>query len=97
MAQCQGHLQVAYQCKGLDQSNNVCEYEVNLSTNEKLITEEKKQCWLSRSSEGQGHNATCWWKWYDLSYNVCQYEVIRLTNDKVITEIQYMIVVKEQC
>ena len=30
---------VAYQCKGLDQSNIVCEYEVNLSTNEKVITE----------------------------------------------------------
>jgi len=30
---------VAYQCKGLDKSNIVCEYEVNLSTNEKVITE----------------------------------------------------------
>ena len=28
-----GH-NVAYQCKGLDQSNIVCEYEVNLSTND---------------------------------------------------------------
>jgi len=26
----------------LDQSNSVCEYEVNLSTNEKVITEKKK-------------------------------------------------------
>ena len=34
----EGH-NVAYQCKGLDHSNNVCEYEVNLSTNEKVITE----------------------------------------------------------
>ena len=25
---------VAYQCKGIDQSNIVCEYEVNMSTNE---------------------------------------------------------------
>ena len=34
------HLSVnTYQCKGLDQSNIVCEYEVNLSTNEKVITE----------------------------------------------------------
>ena len=32
---------VAYQCKGLDQSNIVCEYEVNLSTNEKVITEKQ--------------------------------------------------------
>jgi len=29
------------QCKGLDQSNIVCEYEVNLSTNEKVITEKQ--------------------------------------------------------
>jgi len=42
---------VAYQCKGLDQSNNVCEYEVNLSNNKKVITEKqnikqivKEQC-----------------------------------------------------
>ena len=34
-------LNVAYQCKGLDQSNIVCEYEVNLSTNEKVITEKQ--------------------------------------------------------
>ena len=27
--------------KGLDQSNIVCEYEVNLSTNEKVITEKQ--------------------------------------------------------
>jgi len=33
----EGH-NVAYQCKGLDQSNIVCEYEVNLSTKEKVIT-----------------------------------------------------------
>ena len=30
----EGH-NVAYRCKGLDQSNIVCEYEVNLSTNKK--------------------------------------------------------------
>jgi len=30
-----------YQCKGLDQRNIVCEYEVNLSTNEKVITEKQ--------------------------------------------------------
>ena len=36
----EGH-NVAYQCKGLDQSNIVCEYEVNLSTNEKDITEKQ--------------------------------------------------------
>ena len=33
----EGHY-VAYQCKGLDQSDIVCEYEVNMSTNEKVIT-----------------------------------------------------------
>jgi len=30
---------VAYQCKGLDLSNIVCEYEVNPSTNDKVITQ----------------------------------------------------------
>ena len=29
------------QFKGFDQSNIVCEYEVNLSSNEKVITEKK--------------------------------------------------------
>ena len=44
-----GH-NVAYQCKGLDQSNTVCEYEVNPLTNDKVITETqndkvvKEQC-----------------------------------------------------
>ena len=38
----EGH-NVAYQCKGLDQSNIVCEYEVNLSTNEKVIAGKKTQ------------------------------------------------------
>jgi len=36
----EGH-NVAYQCKGLNQSNNVCEYEVNLSPNGKVITEKQ--------------------------------------------------------
>ena len=38
----EGH-NVAYQCKGLDQSNSVCvcEYKVNMSTNEKVITEKQ--------------------------------------------------------
>ena len=35
----EGH-KVAYQCKGLDQLI-VCEYKVNLSTNEKVITEKQ--------------------------------------------------------
>ena len=34
--QFEGH-NVAYLCKGLDQSNSVCEYEVNLSTYKKVI------------------------------------------------------------
>ena len=34
----EGH-NVAYHCKGLDQNNIVCEYEVDLYTNEKVITE----------------------------------------------------------
>ena len=32
---------VAYQYKGLNQSNIVCEYEVNLLTNEKVMTEKQ--------------------------------------------------------
>ena len=36
----EGH-SVTYQCKGLVQSNIVGEYEVNLSTNEKVITEKQ--------------------------------------------------------
>jgi len=36
----QGH-NVEYQCKSLNQSNSVCEYEVNLSTNEKVRTEKQ--------------------------------------------------------
>jgi len=34
----EGH-NVACQCIGLGQSNNVCEYEVNLLTNKKVITD----------------------------------------------------------
>ena len=62
----EGH-NVAYQCTGPDQSNSVCECEINLSTNEKVITEKqnlteivKEPCWISRSSNGQGHDVTCW-------------------------------------
>ena len=72
----------------------MCEYEVNLSTNEKVITEKntqktltqnvKEQCWISRSSEGQGHSAKCLFNCLDLSNNVCVYEVNRLTNEKVL-------------
>jgi len=36
----EGH-NVAYQCRDLYQSNSVCEYEVNLSTNEKVMTKIK--------------------------------------------------------
>ena len=39
---------------------------------------------MSRSSEGQCHNAACLWKGFDLSNNVCEYEVNQLTNEKVI-------------
>ena len=36
----EGH-NVAYQCKGLGQSSIVCDYEVNMSTKEKVITEKQ--------------------------------------------------------
>ena len=36
---------------------------------------------MSRSSEGQGHNAACLSNGPDLSNNVCEYEVNRLTTE----------------
>ena len=59
----------------------------------KVITKEKiqivkEQCWISRSSEGQGHDDTCCGKSLHLSNIVCEYVVNPLTNDKVISEIQ---------
>ena len=45
---------VAYECKGLDQRNIVCEYEVNLSTNEKVITE-NQNINTKNHIEYQGH------------------------------------------
>jgi len=71
----EGH-NVAYQC----QSNIACEYEVNLSTNEKVITEKQTLTQIVKEQ--------CWWKGLDLSNIVCEYEVNPLTKDKVITEIQ---------
>jgi len=50
----EGH-NMAYQCKGLDQSKIVCEYEVNLSTNEKVITENKSFTQIVNNVEYQGH------------------------------------------
>ena len=44
---------MAYQCNGLDQRNIVCDYEVNLSTNEKVVTE--KQNLFKNNVEYQGH------------------------------------------
>ena len=37
---------------------------------------------MSRSSEGQDHDDTCWWKGLDLSNIVCEHEVNPSTNDK---------------
>ena len=56
----------------------MCEYEVNLSTNEKVITENKT-------------NTNCYRTILNIkviSNSVCEYEVNPLTNDKVIAEIQ---------
>ena len=39
---------------------------------------------MSRSLEGQGHNAACLWKGLDLSNNLCKYEVNQQTNEKGI-------------
>jgi len=48
----EGHNE-AYQCKGRDQSNIVCEYEANLSTNEKVITEKQNlfQRWFFKAKQ----------------------------------------------
>ena len=49
----EGH-NVAYQCKGLDHSNIVCEYEVNLTSIEEVITE-KRNFNTKNNVEYQGH------------------------------------------
>ena len=41
---------------------------------------------MSRSSEGQGHNAACLSNGPDLSNNVCEYEVNRLTTEHLLEE-----------
>ena len=43
----------------------------------------KEQCWISRSSEGQGYDAVGE-KGLDLGNIVCEYEVNRLTYQNVI-------------
>ena len=48
----------------------------------------KEQCWISRLSQSQGHNTTCWRKGLDLSNNLCKYEVNQQTNEKGIREKQ---------
>jgi len=61
----------------------VCEYEVNRSTNEKVIT--GKQNLLKNNVEYQGHmNDNVIMLHVCESNNVCEYEVNRLTNEKVI-------------
>ena len=71
---------MAYKCKGLYQSNIVCEYEVILSANEKVVTEKQNfiYFWLKNNDEYRDH----------LKVIVCEYKVNPLTNDKIITEIQ---------
>jgi len=39
---------------------------------------------MSRSSEGQCHNAACTWKGIDLSNDMWEYDANWLTNEKVI-------------
>ena len=48
---------MAYQCKDLEQNQIVCEYEENLSTNGKVITEKTKLSHklLKNNFEYQGH------------------------------------------
>ena len=74
-----GH-NVAYQCKGLDQSNIVCEYEVNLSTNDIVYNWKPKlqHKLLKNNVEYQGRPKV------KVCNNVCEYEVNWLTNEKVI-------------
>jgi len=42
----------------------------------------EEQCWISRSSEDKGHDATRWWKDLDLNNNVREYKVNQLANEK---------------
>jgi len=64
----------------------VCEYNVNLSTNEKVITEKQN---LKNNVEYQGHlkvkviMLVCE-KGHDRINEVYEYEVHRLTNEKVM-------------
>ena len=46
----------------------------------------KEQCWISRSSEGQCHSVTCWWKGLDLNNIVCEYEVNGWLMKKLLEE-----------
>jgi len=54
----EGH-SVAYQCKGLYQSNIVCEYEVNLSTSEKIITDKQNLNTICKMIKLLKNNVKC--------------------------------------
>ena len=74
-------------------------YEVNLSTNEKVITEKQNfnTKLLKNNVEYQGHlKVNVMVLHVCLSNIVCEYEVNPLTNDKVITEIQMIKLLKNK-
>ena len=63
----------------------MCEYEVNMSTNEKVLT--KKQNLLQNNVEYQGHlkvKVILRYVGEMVLNNVCDYEVNSLTNEQVI-------------
>ena len=80
----EGHT-LAYQCKGLDQSNIVCEYEVNMSTNEKVIAE---ICFYTNCWRIMLNIKVIWRSMSRRNILVKKSWPKSLSNDKVITEIQ---------
>ena len=88
----EGH-SVAYQCKGLDQRNIVCEYEISPWTNDKVKIyyrnpKRKMIKLLKNNVKCQGHlkvKVIFLWKGHDPSNNVYEYEVNWFTNEKVIS------------
>jgi len=65
---------MAYQCKGLGQSNIVCEYEVNLSTNEKVITEKQNFRILGSLPLSWVSVVTSLLKWQQMLESVLSYD-----------------------
>ena len=62
----------------------MCEYEVNISTNEKTEKQNFNTNCCRTMLNIKVNDATCLWKGLDLSYNVCEYEVNWFTSEQVV-------------